>query len=87
MDIRQELRDFIVRTFFLTGEATLADDDLLLEQGIIDSTGVLEILGFIEERFGIGVDDAEILPENLGSIARITAFVERRGRTVRRLSS
>jgi acyl carrier protein len=58
--------------------AALADDTSLLDQAIIDSTGVLEVIGYIENEFGITVDDAEMLPENLDSIGRIAAFVQRK---------
>ena len=57
----------------------LADDDPLLEHGVVDSTGVLEIIRFIEENYGIKLADDEIVPENLGSISNIAAFVERKG--------
>ena len=53
---------------------TLADDTSLLDEGIVDSTGMLEVTAFIEEQFGIRVDDAEMLPENLETIRKITAF-------------
>ena len=57
---------------------TLEDDTSLLEHGIIDSTGVLEVIMFVETAFGVTVEDAEMLPENLDSIERIAAFVERK---------
>ena len=50
----------------------------LLDHGVIDSTGVLEVIAFIERRFEIRVDDEEILPENLDSVARISAYVQRK---------
>ena len=58
--------------------AKLADDASLLDQGIIDSTGVLEVIGFLESTFNITVEDAEMLPENLDSIQRISDFVARK---------
>jgi acyl carrier protein len=75
MDIRQQVRDFIVQNFFVADASSLADDDLLLDLGIVDSTGVLEIIRFVEETFGLRLDDADIVPENLGSVARIAGFV------------
>ncbi len=56
----------------------MSDDDSLLEKGIIDSTGVLELVGFIEENFHVAVKDDELLPENLDSVERLIAFVTRK---------
>jgi acyl carrier protein len=79
--LKHDLRTFIIDSF-LFGEApaqgTLADEDSLLDAGIIDSTGVLELVMFVEERWGITIDDAELSPENLDSIARLAAFVSRK---------
>ena len=57
----------------------LAGDTSLLESGIIDSTGVLELVQFLEDRFGITVEDSALVPENLDSISRICAFLRRKG--------
>ncbi len=76
MSLRKRVRDFIEKNFFVSGP--LQDDDSLLDQGIIDSTGVLEVIGFIETELGVEVLDAEMLPDNLDSISRIVAFVERK---------
>jgi acyl carrier protein len=70
------VREFIRENFFVAG--ALADDDSLIERGIIDSTGVLEVVSFLEAEFGIQVLDEEMLPENLDSIARIATFVQRK---------
>ena len=74
--IRNEIRDFVVEAF-LFGDASSApaDDASLIDNGIIDSTAVLELVAFVEERFGIAVGDADIVPANLDSVARIAAFV------------
>ena len=55
----------------------LADDESLLDAGVIDSMGVLELVDFIDERYGIAVREEELVPENFGSIAGIVAFVQR----------
>ena len=75
--VDQEIRDF-VRENFLFGDEneTLEDDTSFLEQGYIDSTGVLELVTFLEQRFGIEIADDELVPENLDSIRRVAAFVE-----------
>jgi acyl carrier protein len=74
--IRTELTEFIV-TNFLFGDVTAVpkDDDALVEEGIIDSTGILELIEFLESHFGVEVSEAETVPENLGSILSITEFV------------
>lgn len=81
-DIRGRLRRHILGNFAVPGgEGGLKDDASLLEEGIIDSTGVLDLVMFIEETFGIVVKDEELTPENLDSVDRLAAFVEKkRGR-------
>lgn len=78
MDIKLRIRDFITTNFYVADPATLEDNVSLLDRGIIDSTGVLEVIGFIEDTFGIKVEDSEMLPENLDSIDRIVGFVTRK---------
>ena len=56
----------------------LVDDESMLEKGIIDSTGVLELVAFIESTFEIKVEDEELIPENLDSIKNIVSFLERK---------
>ena len=73
--ITHALRQFVAENFLFGMDATFADDDSLLEQGIIDSTGVLELITFLESHFGIAVDDEELVPENLDSITHLTRFV------------
>jgi len=76
MTILEEIRVFVAESFYAaTG---LADDASLLDTGTIDSTGVLELITFVEQRFGIAVGEGEILPENFDSIERIAAFVEKK---------
>lgn len=74
--IRAELTAYIVANY-LFGDAELApsDDDSLIEKGIIDSTGILELIEFLESNFGIEVSEAETIPENLDGISRLTEFV------------
>jgi acyl carrier protein len=68
----------LVSNFYITETNLLEVDTSLLDQGIIDSTGVLEVIGFIEETFGITVEDSELLPENLDSIQGIAQYVVRK---------
>lgn len=78
MTIRNQVRQFIVKNFYVAEADGLPDGASLLERGIIDSTGVLEVIAFVEKSFGVRVEDDEMLPENLDSIERIAAFVERK---------
>lgn len=75
-DNKTKIREFISENF-LFGEANgLKDDTSFLEEGIIDSTGVLELVNFLEEEFSITVDDEELIPENLDSINNVTTFLD-----------
>lgn len=78
MDIKEQVRTFITSNFYVADPSALEDDASLLDRGIIDSTGVLEVIFFIEETFGIKVEDNEMLPDNLDSIERIANFVARK---------
>lgn len=78
MDTSARVREFITKNFYVQDPSDLTDETSLLDRGIIDSTGVLELIGFLEETFGFKVEDAEMIPENLDGIARITAFVGRK---------
>jgi acyl carrier protein len=79
VDVANDIRNFIVDNF-LFGDTTvpLGEDDSLLQKGLIDSTGILEVVSFIEEKFGIGVKDDELIPDNLDSISAITQYVMRK---------
>jgi acyl carrier protein len=76
--IRRQLRQFVVENLLFGQENGLKDEDSFLESGIIDSTGVLELVAFLEKDFGIKVADSELVPENLDSIDRLAAFIARR---------
>jgi acyl carrier protein len=78
MELNKKVRDFVTSNFYVADPKSLEDRTSLLDQGIIDSTGVLEVIMFIESTFGVTVEDAEMLPENLDSIERIAAFVARK---------
>jgi acyl carrier protein len=80
---RQELRQFIVSNFMLGEDDTaLGDDASFLELGIVDSTGVLELVSFLEQRYAIKVDDEDLVPENLDSIHNLLGFLERKFQAV-----
>ena len=73
------IRKFIANSFmYREGVDSLKDTDSLLDRGLIDSTGVLELVFFVEKTFGIKVNDDEVLPENLDSIQRISSLIQRK---------
>ncbi|MBP7611388.1 MAG: acyl carrier protein [Steroidobacteraceae bacterium] len=73
----QRIQMFILENYLFTSDTgALGVDDSLLGRGIVDSTGMLEIIMFIEEQLGVTVMDEEMVPENLDSVSRIAAFVE-----------
>ncbi len=80
MSVNAQMRQFIVDNFYVSDSSELADDTLLVTSGLVDSTGMLEVIAFLEATFGIRISDQEMVPENLESIARIAAFVERKRR-------
>jgi len=78
-DIKEQVRDFIIENFlFGEGGEDLKDDDSFLEKGIIDSTGVLELVEWLEETFGFKVEDEELVPENLDSVNNLEAFISKK---------
>jgi acyl carrier protein len=79
MQVKSEIRKFITDNFLYgqDGDA-MGDDASFLETGIIDSTGVLELVSFIQEKYQIYVSDDELVPENLDSLNRLAAFIEKK---------
>ena len=77
--IGQDVRQFLADNFILDdGGAGLGADDSLTQAGVLDSMGVLELIMFVEERFGVTIPDEDTLPENLDSVARIVGYISRR---------
>ena len=77
--VSEQIRRFLVDSFlFGENDETLGNEDSLMEKGIVDSTGVLQIVTFLDEQYGIAVADAELIADNFDSISRLTAFVERK---------
>ena len=78
-DIRKEIKDFIVETFlFGSEEESFGDTDSFMEKGIIDSTGILELTTFVEEKYGFTIKDEEMIPDNLDSLSNIVNFIARK---------
>jgi len=79
MSIESRIRSYILENFLFTDDGDqLQDDASFLEEGIVDSTGVLELVMFVEEAFGITAEDEEIVPENFDSVAQLTRYVTRK---------
>jgi acyl carrier protein len=76
--IREQLRQFIVKTFPLARKRRVGVDNALLEEGIIDSLGVLELVRYIETEFRVEVSDEDLFPENFHTIGALASFVERK---------
>ena len=77
----QEFRRFVVENYLFGKDERLGNDDSFLDNGIIDSTGILELVMFLQNTYGIEVYDEELIPENLDSINRLEAYIERKLQT------
>lgn len=76
--IEDDVREFVVTNFLFGQSVDLQRNESLLDKGIIDSTGVLELIAFLEVRYSLKVEDDEVIPDNLDSIAGISAFASRK---------
>jgi acyl carrier protein len=79
-DIEQEIRSFLAENF-LVGRSEALNDDVPLLGNVIDSSGVIELIVFVQERFTITVDDEEVTTDNLGSVKNVVAFIEKKIRS------
>jgi acyl carrier protein len=79
-EIGQEIRSFLTENF-LFGRAEALNDDVPLLGNVIDSTGVIELVVFVQERFTIAVDDEEVTTDNLGSVKNVVSFIEKKLRS------
>jgi len=77
-DLKKQIRTFIETNFIIESTVDLKDDDSLLQLQIVDSTGFLELIHFVESTFGVKVDDEEMVPENLETIDNIAQFISRK---------
>lgn len=78
MTIKDQVRAFILESFYLSDPAELTDDLSLIDSGIVDSTGMLDVILFLETEFDISVHDRETVPENLETLGRIADYVARK---------
>jgi len=78
IDFKAKIRTFIVENFLFGKDEGFDDETSFLNEGVIDSTGIMELVSFMEEDFHIKVEDEELLPENLDSIKNVVAYLERK---------
>ena len=82
MGVEEQLRGFILENYLFTDDqSSLKNDDSFLDKGILDSTGILEVIFFIKDEFGIEVADSEMIPENLDSVDNIIGYIEKKKAT------
>jgi acyl carrier protein len=79
-DVGKVVREFISSNYLFGGWSDFADDSSLVDSGVLDSTGVLELVSFLEEYFEITVEDSEMVPANLDSVCAISDFLQRKAR-------
>jgi len=78
MNIEEKIRDYIAKNLLFSSDGFKYDDDAsFLEEGIVDSQGVMELVLFVEETFGVKVEDRDIIPDHFDSVSKLAAFVRR----------
>lgn len=78
MELLETVKSYIIDNYLFGDESGLDNDTSFLESGIIDSTGMLELINFLEEQFNITITDEEVLPENLDSLDKVASFLEKK---------
>jgi len=78
MSYLETIRKYVIENFLFGDDSQLEEDTSFLESGIIDSTGILELIEFIEGKYAIRIEDEELIPENLDSIRNVVEFLERK---------
>ena len=76
--IKEKVLAFITTNFYVADPSTLGDATSLLDTGIVDSTGIIELVAFLETELGVTVEDEEMVPQNLDNLAAIVAFIARK---------
>ena len=87
VEIETQVSEFIINNFIFDPSYHLGPDDSFMDNGFVDSTGVLEVIMWLETTFDIKVEDEDVLPENLDSVRYITGYVQRSLQTVMALAS
>lgn len=78
MDIESQVRQFVLTNFYVADPASLRDDASLLDSGVVDSTGMMEVIAFLESTYHLTVEESEMVPDNLESIRSISQYVQRK---------
>ena len=76
--LAQQIREFIVENFLYGQDRTFKDDDSFLDEGIVDSTGVLQLVSHLGETYGVTIEDEDLVPENMDSINNVVAYLSRK---------
>jgi acyl carrier protein len=76
--VRSRIKDYIVENFVFEENGQLSDDQSLLKSGVVDSTGILELIAFAEDEFQVGFDDRELIADNFDTVNRMTACILRK---------
>ena len=84
--VAQAVRDFITSSFLYEQKRTFRNNDSFMEEGILDSTGVVQLVAFLEETYGITISDEELIPDNLDSLSKVTSFIARKNRELTNVS-
>lgn len=82
MSLQQDIRGFIVENFLFGEDGGLEDDSSFIEQGIVDSTGIMQLVSYLQEQYRIAIEDEELIPDNLDSIRKVAAFIEGKKRAL-----
>lgn len=82
MSLQQDIRGFIVENFLFGEDGGLEDDSSFIEQGIVDSTGIMQLVSYLQEQYRIAIEDEELIPDNLDSIRKVAAFIEEKKRSL-----
>ncbi len=78
MDYNNEIRNFVVSNFLFGDAGALQDDTSFMDSGIVDSTGIMELVMFLESKFGVKIQPEEVIPGNLDSVSRAAQFLARK---------
>jgi acyl carrier protein len=81
--VTDRLKDFVYKKFPLAKKQSVKNSDPLLDSGIIDSLGILDLVAFIEKEFGVHVSDEELMPENFQTVDALAAFVQQKSNGAR----
>lgn len=79
MDIREELRGYLAQNvLYVEDDYSYSNDASFIQEGLIDSMGIMELVTYVQKRFGIGIAQEEVVPENFDSVNKLAAFIERK---------